>query len=257
MVMVAAFLLGACQEAPTEAPTSELQAVRERGRLTMLAWPHQESKFVRRMVKEYGEEGLNRFGGTDVELMERFAADLGVELEVKPVGEGFGSLIPSLLAGEGDLIASSMTITEARREQVDFSSPYFAVDLVVLVPTASPIASIDDLSGLIASTVRGSSHEEHLRRLGFDETRLHYVDFMLENYQAVAYGDADVTLVDSGSANTVLPQYAALKARLRRAFQLPTKDHYGIAVRPGSDLRLALDDFLETEKAAGRLTELD
>lgn len=254
-VILAGLGVAAC--APSTPPAaSDLEAVRARGRLIMLAWPHQESTFVRRMIKEYGEEGLDRFAGIDVDLMQRFAAHLGVELEVKPVGEGFSSLVPSLLAGDGDLVASSMTITEARKAKVDFSAPYFAVGLVVLVPIESPVQGVDDIAGLTAATVRGSSHEEHLRRVGFDDAHLFYVDFTLENYQAVAYGDADLTVVDSGSAATVLPQYAALGERLRQAFDLPDKDYYGIAVRPGSDLRQALDEFLAQEKAAGRLPGL-
>jgi ABC-type amino acid transport substrate-binding protein len=235
---------------------SDVERIRARGRLIMLAWPHQESTFVRRMVKEYGEEGLHRFGGIDVELLERFADELGVRLEVKPVQEGFAQLIPSLLAGEGDLIASSMTITKARTQQVDFSDSYHSVDLVVLLPTGSTARSVEDLLGKKAATVRGSSHEEHLHEFGFDDDHLVFVEFTLENYQAVAYGNADVTLVDSGSADTVLPQYAALRERLKVGFDSPVRDHYGIAVRPGSDLLGPLNAFLAREKAAGRLPEL-
>lgn len=241
---------------PTPAEPSDLARVRERGSLIMLAWPHQESSFVRRMVQEFGEAGLRRFGGIDVELLERFAGELGVRLEVKPVPEGFAQLIPSLLAGEGDLIASSMTITKARAGQVSFSNPYYSVDLVVLVPVDSTAGSLEDLRGKRAATVRGSSHEEHLRELGFTDEQLVFVEFTLENYQAVAYDDADVTLVDSGSAEKVLPQYEALRERLKVGFDSPARDHYGIAVRPDSDLLDALNAFLDREKAAGRLTGL-
>ncbi len=260
-IMLSSFLVGCgageetskVERLPTPAEPSDLARVRERGSLVMLAWPHQESSFVRRMVKEYGEAGLRRFGGIDVELLERFAGELGVQLEVKPVQEGFAQLIPALLAGEGDLIASSMTITQARSQQVSFSDPYYAVDLVVLVPVDSTAESFDDLQGKRAATVRGSSHEEHLRALGFGDDQLVFVEFTLENYQSVAYGEADVTLVDSHSASKVLPEYELLREKLRIGFDSPARDHYGIAVRPGSDLLDALNAFLAREKEAGRL----
>lgn len=241
--------------AATSAENSHLQAIRARGRLIMLCWPHQESTFVRRMVKELGADGLNRFTGSDVALMEAFAAHLGVSLEVKPVTDGFSGLIPALLAGEGDLIASSMTITPGRKAKVDFSTPYFAVRTVVIAQRDSGLSGVADLRGKLAATVPGSSHQEHLEALGFDDLRFNDgMDFVLESYQAVAYGEADFTLVDSGSAETVLARYPELGERLAVAFEFPDRDHYGIAVPPGSDLLPELDAFITAKREAGELT---
>ncbi len=244
----------ACAGAPLSA--GHLEEVRSNGKLVMLCWPHQESQFVRRMVEELGAEGLDRFAGIDVELMEAFADHLGVELEVRPVTAGFGRLLPTLLDGEGDLVASSLTITEERRRLVEFSVPYFEVKGIVLARRDSGISSIEDLRGKVAAAVPGSSHEERIRALGYEDLRFHAaIDFTLESYQAVAYGEADFTLVDSGSVSRVMPKYSELRKRLHIAFEFPQPETYGIALRKGSDLLPVLDAFLEGKRARGELEE--
>jgi membrane-bound lytic murein transglycosylase MltF len=74
-------------------------------------------------------------------------------------------LIPRLLAGEGDIIAAQLTITPDRLEHVDFSSPLASnvSEIVVTGPSAKPVRSIDDLSGLELYVRESSSYAEHLR----------------------------------------------------------------------------------------------
>lgn len=248
---VAAVLLMA-MVATVAVAAAKIADVRERGELVMLCWPHQESVFVRRMVKELGREGLNVIGGIDVEVMKRFAERLGVKLRVKPVSPDFAALIPSLLAGEGDVIASSMSITPSRAELVEFSSPYFRVKKAVVVRRDSTISAVADLAGKVASVAHGTSHEEQLLELGYDDLEILPVQFMLENYQAVAEGRSDFTLVDASSAERVLA-YPDLKGKLKVAFTFPESDYFSFAFPPGSELREALDELLAEMRASGEL----
>ena len=239
-----------------KARASTLDEVLEQERLVVLCWPHQESVFVRRMVDELGQEGLKIIGGIDIELMRRFSERLGVELEVRSVTPDFAALIPSLLAGEGDVIASSLTITEGRSRQVDFSIPYFTVQKVIVTRRDSSIDSVADLAGHVASVARGTSHEEHLLALDLEGLEISPVQFMLENYQAVVEGRSDFTLVDSTSAARILEGYADLGAGLEVAFHFPEADGFGFAVAPGSDLREALNDFIVDVQASGELDKI-
>ncbi len=231
-------------------------AIRQRGKLVMLSFPHQKSIFVRTDVAKGAMPKFgtaDRFSGIDVDLMMALAGSLGVELWIRPVSEpSFGALIPDLLAGKGDLIASSFTITEQRREQVVFSEPYYAVYPVIVARKGTTIESPADLTDKVASTIPGSSHEEHLRRLGVPAARLFRVSFVFEDYTAVLDGDADFTLVDSSSAERVLPKLKELEI----AFRLPGEDHYGFAVPPGSNLIAYLNRFVAEMKRSGRLQEI-
>ena len=76
------------------------------------------------------------------------AKDLGIYLgrEVEIVNTAWDGLIPSLQTGKADLVISSMTITDARLEEVDFSVPYANSMLAILANKDSGITSIDDLN---------------------------------------------------------------------------------------------------------------
>jgi ABC-type amino acid transport substrate-binding protein len=220
-----------------------LAAVKARGKLVMLCFPHQENPFIR--VKT--EIDLNHYEGIDVEVMEGFARSLGAALEVRQVKPSFAALVPALLSGQGDVIASSFSITPERRSKVEFSRPYFTVHTVVVAPAASGLRSPADLAGKTAATVRGSSQEERIKALR--PGRIHYVEFTRWNYDALDEKAADFTVLDDTSTLRLLRFYPHLKV----AFELPGADPYGYAVKPGSDLRAALDLYLAEIQANGRL----
>lgn len=234
---------------------SSLESVKERGELVVLTWPHQESIFSRRMVNEFGQEGLKIIGGIDIDLMKLFAERLGVELRVEAVKPDFAALIPSLLAGRGDVIASSLSITEERSKVVDFSLPYYEVHKAVVVMKGSAIRSVGDLAGKVASVAHGTSHEEQLKTM-FPDLEIRPVQFMLDNYQAVVDGEADFTVVDSSSAEKVLDEFYELGQKLTVAFEFPESDDFGFAVAKGSDLKASLDSFIEEIRRDGRLAEV-
>lgn len=237
-------------------PADQVSASRERGKLVMLAFPHQLSTFVRTNLElgpmpKFGPS--NHFVGIDVEIMEGFAEYLGVELWVRRVSEpSYAALIPDLLAGQGDLIASSLSITEERKRQVDFSDPYYLNYSVVVTPVGSSIESVADLRGKPVAVLPGSSHDELLRRMGVTRDWFVNVSFRAECYFTVDEGQADYTVVDANSAKHVLPTMRGLKV----AFRLPDDDYYGFAVPPGSNLLEPLNRYLESIRKSGRLAEI-
>jgi ABC-type amino acid transport substrate-binding protein len=245
VAVVALFLLAAVLTA-VAAGASTLAEVKSRGRLVMLSFPHQESAFIRVQV----EVDLHHYEGIDYEILDGFARSLGVVLEVHPVKPSFADLVPALLRGEGDVIGSSFSITPERRTKVDFTVPYFAGRTVVVVPRESPIRTEKDLAGRTGATVRGSSLEERMKK--FPGVRCHYVDFTRWNYDALMEKTADFSLLDETSTWGVLPSYPDLKV----AFVLPGEDLYGFAVTPKSDLRAALDSYLETIQKNGHLDRI-
>lgn len=81
--------------------------------------------------------------GVGVRLAEALAANLGRPLKIVPME--FSGLIPALKTGNIDLIISSMTATDERRQSIDFSNPYAFTGLALLVQKDSDIQSIEDL----------------------------------------------------------------------------------------------------------------
>ena len=59
--------------------------------------------------------------GFEIDVTTKLAKDMGVEVEFMPTA--WDGIIPSLMAGKFDAIFG-MTVTDARKEQVDFTAPY-------------------------------------------------------------------------------------------------------------------------------------
>jgi ABC-type amino acid transport substrate-binding protein len=96
--------------------------------------------------------------GFDVEIGKAIAKDLGL----KPVfvNTNFATLITSLAAGKYDLVVSSITINDKRRQVVDFSVPYIHVPVVLAANTsvAPNLKTVGDLkSGTTVGVVQGSN----------------------------------------------------------------------------------------------------
>lgn len=104
--------------------------------------------------------------GFDYELAKQMAKDLGVRLEVV-VPPKASDLIGWLNDGRGDLIAAAWTVTDKRKEKVDFSVPYLHVDelLVGKQGTAGNPASLGELKGKTIAVRKGSSYAATLAKL--------------------------------------------------------------------------------------------
>lgn len=260
-VALAAALLASssrgAEPAPAPAPPGDLAAVKARGKLILLCYPLVDGTFVGIDMDALRESGVQLkdqrdpkvFRGVDVELIEGFARSLGVSLEIHPVTSGYDALLPALRSGEGDLIASSYSITPQRRETIDFSAPYVTGSIAVAVPEGSPIRSLADLKGKRVAVMRGSSQLERLQGLDLG-LRQEMTDFALESYVAVSEGRADFTVLDSYApvGASVSASYPDLKV----AFAL-SEFSYGVGVRKGSDLLAPLDAYLADLRKSGEL----
>lgn len=91
-----------------------------------------------------------------------------VRVYVVPIPVSRDQLIPGLLAGEGDLIATDLTITPEREKLVTFTRPLLADinEVIVLGPAAPEIGTLDELAGKEIFVRPTSSYAEHLRALG-------------------------------------------------------------------------------------------
>jgi ABC-type amino acid transport substrate-binding protein len=260
-VLAAAALIVSYALAAFAAPQGDLARVRQSGKLVMLSAPHQESAFVKTNLEAGPMKKAGTaadFIGVDVDLMAAFAKKLGVELEIRPAFgpdglPGYGHLVPALLDGKGDLVASSFSITPQRQEKIDFSKPYFSVYPAIVARADSGIESAASLEGKRACTIAGSSQESHLLAFGFKAENILYVDFQFENYAAVMEGEADFTIQDSSSAARMVRQYPELRVV---GPLMDTRDSYGFGVRKGSDLKAELDRFIDEIRADGRLDRL-
>lgn len=90
---------------------------------------------------EYVEGG--KFAGIDVEIATEIAKKLDMELKIEDVE--FGSIIGGVVEGKYDMGMAGMTVTEERKQSVNFSDTYATGIQVIIVKEGSPIASLDDI----------------------------------------------------------------------------------------------------------------
>ena len=82
--------------------------------------------------------------GVSVDLIKAFGEYAGRQVRIE--NTAWDGLIPALQTGKADIVISSMTITEERKELIDFSDPYADALLAILANADSGITSIDDLN---------------------------------------------------------------------------------------------------------------
>ncbi|MDA8019125.1 MAG: ABC transporter substrate-binding protein [Thermoanaerobaculia bacterium] len=221
--------------------------------MTVIAFPEQGNSFLSVQLSQghLQVSDMARYQGIDLELLDRVARELGVTLEFTvPERFNMNDLFVSLEAGEADIAAGALMITEQRRKLVDFSREYYSFSPVVIVAHDSPIHEYADLLGKTAATTRGSSLEEHLRRAGFDQLLL--TDFTVATISSIEKAEADFGLEDEQISDVLVKEHPGV----RIAFSFPAEDQYEMAVPKGSDLREWVDRVLLDMDKSGELEAL-
>ena len=80
--------------------------------------------------------------GFDIEMMAWIAKDLGIEIKHQPME--WSGIVASLQAKKIDFIASGLSVTEERAKQIDFSTPYFITQIVLVVNNDSAL-TVDEI----------------------------------------------------------------------------------------------------------------
>jgi glutamate transport system substrate-binding protein len=164
--------------------------------------------------------------GFDVDLGNYIADRLGVEAEFREATSD--NRIPLLVDGTIDLILSTMTITEERDLEIDFSEPYYIANGDVLVPEDSDIASIDDLNGRKVCTALGSTYADTIRKEAPDAD-LRLVDLYSECFDQVQTGTVDAVSTD----NVILTGMVIQDDTLQLLGLDYTTEPYGVGIPDG------------------------
>ena len=88
-------------------------------------------------------DSANNIQGFDVDLVNAMAKAGNFKVEFKH--QPWDSLFPALGNGDVDILASAVTITDDRKQTMDFSDPYYKITQVILVPQGKTIKSVEDL----------------------------------------------------------------------------------------------------------------
>lgn len=189
--------------------------------------------------------------GIDAEIAKAIADELGMELEIEDIA--FDSIIPEITSGKADMGLAGMTVTEDRKQSVDFTDTYAKASQKIIVKEDSAIATPDDLTGVIVGVQQGTTGDIYVSDLEADGTTVERYNKGFEAVQALSQGKIDAVVIDGEPAKTFVAQTEGLKI-LEESF---TDEEYAIAVKKGNtELLEKINGALKTLKDNGTLDEI-
>ncbi len=108
----------------------------------------------------YQDPLTKEYSGLEISLAEKIAEKLGVDVEYTAVTAATRTEL--LDSGDIDCVLATFTITEERKKNWDFSTPYFTDYVTVLVENSSGIKSLADLSDKKVGVSSGSTSAKAL-----------------------------------------------------------------------------------------------
>ncbi|WP_028611459.1 transporter substrate-binding domain-containing protein [Paenibacillus harenae] len=191
----------------------------------------------------------NEVEGFDVDIAKALAKSiLGDETKIELKEVTSKTRIPMLDNNEIDMIVATMTVTEERKEQVDFSEVYFKAGQSLLVKKGSAIKGIDDIAkGTKVLAVKGSTSVDNIIEKAPDATVLEFDNYQ-DAFGALKAGQGDVLTTD----NAILYGMVAQDPGYEVVGEPFTDEPYGIAIKKGeTELADAVNNELAAMKESG------
>lgn len=189
--------------------------------------------------------------GFDVALIKAVGEKLGMEVKVENME--FDSLVSSI-GNRIDAAIAGMTVTDERKEQVDFSNPYYEAVQYVIVAADSEIATADDLKNktigcqlgttgmFLAEEVEGATAQTYNRAV--------------DAVNDLVNGRVDLVIIDKNPAQVFETKFEGKVKIIDGAeFGFETEE-YAIALPKGSDMVEKVNQALEDLKADGTFDKL-
>ncbi|KQU34745.1 MULTISPECIES: glutamate ABC transporter substrate-binding protein [Nocardiaceae] len=186
------------------------------------------------------------FSGFDVEVAKYVAGKLGVTPENITFKESPSAQRETLIEnGEVDYIVATYSITDARKEKVDFAGPYFVAGQSLLVADGNTdITGPESLSGgKRLCSVSGSTPAQKVKDQYAQDVQLQEFDTYSACVEALRNGAVDAVTTD----DIILAGYAAqYPGELKVVGEPFTEERYGIGLAKGDDeTRTKINDAID------------
>ncbi len=188
--------------------------------------------------------------GIDAEIAKAIAERLGLELKIEDME--FNSIIIAVTQGKADIGLAGMTVTEERKEAVDFSDSYATGIQAVIVPEDSSIESIDDLTGKKIGVQLSTTGDIYARE-DFGEENVEAYNKGADAVMALKQGKVDAVIIDNQPAISFVKSTEGLKI-LETEY---TVEDYAAAIAKGNDaLTEAVNSALAELKEDGTIQSI-
>lgn len=188
-VLIAGSFVG-CSSKNTNASTnSSISEIKQRGVLKV-------GVFSDKAPFSYVDSN-GKYQGYDVYIAKRFAKDLlGDESKVQFVPVDAASRVAYLQSKKVDIIMANFTVTDERKQKVDFANPYMKVSLGVISPNSDKVTSVDQLKNKKVIIAKGTTAENYFTK-NLSDIQLVKYDQYSEIFQALKDKRGDVIANDN------------------------------------------------------------
>ncbi len=167
--------------------------------------------------------------GFDVESMNWIANKMGFKVEHKPIA--WDGIIPALLAQQIDMVASGMSITDARKQMVEFSNPYWEVSRVFIAKkdadtTPAKLLGAKSKIGVQRGTSEAADFQKEVKEKGYPVELVYYESAPLI-VEDLLNGRIEAGLMDKLPADDSISKGKAVKILGVHG----NPDNFGVAVR--------------------------
>ncbi len=249
-LLCAGVLLAACgkKEAPAPAASAPAPAA------SVAAAPPPAKVYVVGTDAAYAPfESQNEKGeivGMTIDMLSAVASKAGVE--IKFVNTPWEGIFNSLQQGDRDILASSITITDERKQTMDFTNPYFDAYQLIAVKASSKVSKFDDLKKLKVGVQTGTTGDEVVtKQQGKNSTNIKRFESTPLALKELEAGGVDAVVADNGVVINYVTNNpgAKFKTVSDKAF---APEQYGFAVKKGNaELLEKLNKGLADIKADG------
>lgn len=195
----------------------------------------------------------NNVTGFDVAMMNEIGKRLGVSVVIEDMD--FDGIVPAI-GTKIDCGATGMTITDERKEAVNFSDPYYDATQAVLLPIDSEVKTEDDLKACKAIGVQGGTTGETVAR-GINDGAVVSVKSFNQAVLDLVNGKDDAVVIDQVPGEAFLSQYSDKIQLVEGSTFNFDVEQYGIAMPKDDEVMLnAINGALADMKADGTYDQL-
>lgn len=206
------------------------------------------------------KEADGSLSGLDIEIARALCEQMGRECEL--VEQEWDGMIPALKARKFDAIVASMSVTEERKRQIDFSEKYYQTPARVVAPVDAGFESTaEGLSGKRLGVQRGATHQ------CYAEKTFPGAEIVLYGTQEEVFRDLALGRIDAQLSDSLIAQESFLSSDEGADYAFLEGDHtdlecygegVGVAVRKGDEeLAQAFSDAITAIREDGTYAKIN
>lgn len=199
-----------------------------------------------------GVDANGQLIGFDVDIANALCAEMKANCEL--VAQDWDGIIPALVANKYDAIIASMSITDERKQTIDFTNKYYSNYLAVIAPT-NGAKGPDDLAGKTVGAQRST-----LASQWAEDNLMGRANVKLYDTQTAAYADLQAGRLDAMVSDIypAMDWLSTVDGFVLAGEKIDINDQIGIGIRQGEDtLKQAFNKAIEAIRANGTYAEIN